>query len=201
MNNIYLITESPATDKLLAKLLPAAARQAVQFVQVNDRYSALSMARSILSARRAPVVAVLDAATSKHALLYEQEITLREAIGAAAAGIPFEVLLAVPEWEVVLLEAPQFTANASPTERALAHLQPQQFLQLTYGETDRLRLLDKLFKKLDEPALARIRAHPLLAKLMEFLSSAPVRLAAQAASPRTNGTKPRARQSAAGKAR
>jgi hypothetical protein len=161
---VYLITEGATDEVILKKLLPAKILTNVQFVIGQGRYSAQSLARSILAARKMPVALVLDADTTQPEAIQEQYDFLHEALGQAAAGTPFGIFLAKPEIEILLLEVPQITHGVSKRELELAKLHPKKFLHLFSG-------VDKLLKQLDEQSLKIIRSHTLLVELSQFLSS------------------------------
>ena len=163
---VYLITEGLSDEVILKKLLPAQVVDNVQFVIGQGRYSAQSLARSILAARRMPVALVLDADTTQPESVQEQYDFLQEALGQAAAGTPFGVFLAKPEIEILLLEVPQITNGVSQRELELAKFHPKKFLHLFNG-------VDNLLNQLNEKELETIRSHPLLVELVQFLSSVP----------------------------
>lgn len=176
MNKVYLITEGQFDQELLRKLLPEEAIQNTEFIVGNGRYSAQSLARSILAAARMPVALVLDADTIESSAVQEQRDFLEEALGQASAGIPFEIFLAVPELEVLLVESPDFLRNLSSRdyssdELELARLSPKRFLRQIIGGRDRKQIMREIVRKLDRRAISALREHPLLKGLSEFLSS------------------------------
>jgi hypothetical protein len=176
MNKIYLITEGQSDEDILKELLPEDAIANAKFVIGSGRYSAQSLARSILAVRHEPVALVLDADTTELAAIREQQAFLREALRQAAAGAPFGIFLAEPELEILFLESPEFLGNLStrdfsPIELELARSSPRKFLHLISGEQDKKRLMRKLIKNIDERSLHVMRKHPLLANLTKFLST------------------------------
>ncbi len=176
MKKVYLITEGRSDEEILKNLLPKDVVNKAMFVVGSGRYSAQSLARSVLAVRREPVALVLDADTTEPEAIREQQDFLREALGQAAAGTSFEIFLAAPELEVLFLESPDFLANlashsVSSIEMELAKSSPKKFLHLISGEPDRTRLMKKLIENIDARSLSLMRRHPLLTNLTEFLSS------------------------------
>lgn len=176
MSKVYLITEGQSDQEMLRKLLPEDIVQNTEFVVGNGRYSAQSLARSILAAARMPVALVLDADTIDPSAVQEQRDFLKEALGQVSAGVPFEIFLAVPELEVLLVESPDFLHKLSPRdyssdELELAKLRPKRFLQRLIGQQDRKQVIREIVRKLDTKAVSALRKHPFLQGLSQFLSS------------------------------
>jgi hypothetical protein len=177
MNSAYVVTESERDAEILKSLLPKEVVKSTIFVAGSGSYSAHSSARSLLIAKRRPVALVMNTNTTDEMTIQEQADFLREWVGKASGGVPFKVLLAVPEMEAVLTETPSLlaslTANGfSQMELDLAKLQPKQFLLRVLGEERVAKLATGFIKKLDTRILSEIRRHPLLNQLQNFLTSA-----------------------------
>src|SRR5437867_3750359 len=99
----YIVTEGQFGTDLLRVIvshdLPGAA---VGFVPCKGPYDLSSMASSILAARRTPVALVVETHTTHAESIQERRITLRDLLRPTAAGIPFAMILAIPEIEAVL---------------------------------------------------------------------------------------------------
>jgi hypothetical protein len=99
MKKAYIITESESDAEILKKLVPKSIARNTEFVAGSSRYSAQSLARSILAVRRLPVVLVVDAETENRDAVRYQEELLTESLRQVSPGIPFDVLVAVPRVE------------------------------------------------------------------------------------------------------
>lgn len=176
MKKAYLITEGTTDAEILKKLLPEDVLKNTKIIAGSGRYSAQSLARSILAVKRLPVVLVLDADTADETSIGEQKDFLRESLAQASSGVPFEIFLAVPEMEVLFFERPAFIESVSQhsysqTEWDMAKFSPRDFLRKSFGDefnNARVKLIDNL----DQQTIETIRQHPLVKGISRFLSSA-----------------------------
>jgi hypothetical protein len=97
----------------------------------------------MLAVKRIPVAVVIDADSPEQEVASERRRSAEEVLGDAASGVPFRVIVAVPELEVLFFERPQLlkkvygkSVTALVTElgqvsprRALKKLDPD----LSYG--------------------------------------------------------------------
>lgn len=176
MNKVYLVTEGAFDVEMLRKILPEDVVSQTEFITGAGRYSAQSLARSILTAKRAPVALVIDADTVEPSAIEEQKDFLKELLNQASAGTPFEVFIAVPELEVLLVDPPEVLGHIShhppsANEAELAKLQPKKFLSELLAEGKGKQSISKAIKMIDNQTLALIRQHPLIQSLSQFLST------------------------------
>ncbi len=177
MMSAYLITEGKTDESLLKSLLPKDIVQGVSFITAGGRYGSLSLARSILAVRQAPVALVVDADTDNPALAAEQEDFLRESLRQASPGIPFEVFVVIPALEAILTSSRSVLErllgqSVSDEEFTLARSNPKQFLLSRAKGDSPLSLMGRL----DSQELNELKTHPLLQRITEFLASLGVKI-------------------------
>jgi hypothetical protein len=169
----YVVVEDRFDAEILKRVLPQQVSEATEFTIGSGRYSAQSLARSLLAVGQTPVALVVDADTTDKSAICEQEDWLRESLQQASAGARFDVFLAEPEIEILLFESKEFVEelsprSVSPTELSLARSDPKGFLARALGDR---RVSDVLLRRLDDRAVAAMRGHPLIEGLNRFLSS------------------------------
>jgi hypothetical protein len=178
MRRAYVITEGIFDAEMLKKLLPEDVVHNTEFVVASGRYSAQSLARTLLADRQTPVALVLDADTTDEKKIQEQKDFLEELLRQASSGTKFEVFLVKPEMEILLVEDASVIEHLthkhySQSELTLARLRPKSFLTEVLEKQEKppsnhLRLVDNL----DEQMVKVIRKHPLITDLNKFLSLA-----------------------------
>jgi len=176
MKKAYVITEGRSDAEILKRLLPEDILKSVEVLAGAGRYSAQSLARSILAVKRLPVALVLDADTRDDSSIQEQKDFLQESLAQASSGAPFEIFLAVPSLEVLFFERPAFIESLSQhsysqSEWDMAKFSPGAFLSKSLGD-DFNEAIVKLLDNLDEQTIETIRKNLLVKALTEFLSSA-----------------------------
>ncbi|MFP4395888.1 MAG: hypothetical protein ACLFTI_11550 [Anaerolineales bacterium] len=179
MTKAYVITEGETDREILETVLHPQSLASVEFIVGAGRYSAQSLARSVLAMEEIPVALVVDADTSVESSVQEQRGLLQNALHQASPGVEFLVCLAVPEIEILLVQDWDFIRDLanrsefSEMETEFAELAPKKFLleilqPESYSATLR-RLLDDIS---DRPqTIAAIREYPLVKRLEKFLLS------------------------------
>jgi hypothetical protein len=178
MKEVYVITEGDSDAEILKAVLPEKVVKNVQFVVGSGRYSAQSLARSILAVEQMPVALVVDADTNETAAVQEQHEFLQASLNQASPDVPFEVFLAVPEIEVLLVQDLAFLkrltkrSRFSDMEVEFARLHPKKFLlnALEREEPYEVVLRD-ILGDLDEQTVEAVQQHPLVEQLGEFVLS------------------------------
>lgn len=179
MTKAFIITEGESDHKILKALLPAPISENVEFVAGTWRSSAISIARSILVAKYIPVALVLDTDTTDPSAIREERDYLRMSLAEASSGTRFGVFLAVPEIEIVFLEDWDFVGQQigkpkqafTHFELEYAQLQPRNFLFSQLEDIPYPQALTQLLARMDERTIERIRQHPLVRDLHNFLAS------------------------------
>jgi hypothetical protein len=175
MKKAYVIVEGAADAEILKKLLPQNILDEIGLIVGKGRYNIQSLARSILAVNRIPVAVVVDASTDDETLVQEQHDLLREMLGQASPNIPFEVFLAVPQIESLFFETLGLMQgfahqHYSPIEWEFARLHPRRFLHNYLGlqEAD---AVGNILSVITPQHVEEMRKHPLIAGLVNFLSS------------------------------
>ena len=172
MTRTYIVVEGPTDAAILRAILPGELLQDVQFVTGQGRYGAESMARKLLITERIPTVLVIDADVEQESIVQEQRQDLDFLLKQAAVGIPYQILLAVPEIEAVFFQdrgvlesllCRQFT----DLEWHLAQQQPRVLLDTLPGGS--LAFVTQTLTRLDGSQREVFRQHPLLQSLSQFL--------------------------------
>ncbi|MEH2360820.1 hypothetical protein [Nostoc sp.] len=174
MTQAYIITEGNQGVVILKRLLSQAIIQEIKFVDGSGQYGARSLASTLLATRSIPVALVTDADTEDDSLVSEQLDALNYLLRQASPGIPFKVLLAVPEIEIVLLQnRPLIEKLAersfSDLEWQLAQSKPKQFLEAVFGKDT--PVIQKILISTSDDEIQTLQQHPLIQDLITFLSS------------------------------
>jgi hypothetical protein len=177
----YVIAEGPSDVKILTRCLPESIVGSVKFIAGQGKYSGMSLAATILTTRRVPIVLVEDADTLNEEGIKEREDFLRYILQQAAAGVPFQVLMVVPEIEVLFFEdrafIERFTGQPlSDREWHAAKRDPKEWLAGTLA--GRPIRMDEILAALSDKEFLAIRQHPLINGLSDFIASVASREAA-----------------------
>ncbi|NEP62626.1 MAG: hypothetical protein F6K31_37820, partial [Symploca sp. SIO2G7] len=97
MTLAYLVTEDKSDVDILKKLLPERYLRNTQLVVGGSKYSAQSLAGTILAVKLLPVALVIDADTKDESAIREKSELVHQLLYQASPGIPFKVFTAVPE--------------------------------------------------------------------------------------------------------
>lgn len=174
MKQAYIFVEDEVDVAILKKLLLRNLIKSVDILAGGSVYGAESLAVSFLAKRRRPTALVLDADTNDENLIYERYDTARLLLDQVSGYTPYEVLIAKPSIEAVffqdqaLLEV--FTHHKfTELDWRLAKLQPQAIL--AKEPNGKLPRVQKLLNSLNKEAIEKMRQHPLIQALINFLSS------------------------------
>ena len=179
MTKAFIVTEGECDHKILKALLPAPITENVEFVAGTWRSSAISIARSILVAKYVPVALVLNTDTTDPSAIQEDRDYLRMSLAEASSGTRFGIFLSVPEIETLFFEDWDFVGQQigkhkqafTHFELEYAQLQPRKFLFSQLEDIPYPQALTQLLARMDERTIERIRQHPLVRDLNNFLVS------------------------------
>ena len=180
MKQVYIITEGQSDQEILKAVLPkeVVQNENVEFIVGSGRYSAQSLACSVLAVEQVPTALIVDADTSNKAAIQEQRDLLSFSLRQASPGIKFEVFLAVPEMEILLvqnLDLVQQLTNGqefSELELEFAKLRPKEFLlRFLKPAESYIVTLREILENLNEQTIKAIQEYPLVKQLDEFLRS------------------------------
>jgi hypothetical protein len=182
----YVVTEGKLDEQILSMIakqfLPG---RNIVFVDGKGRSNAISLARSLLSARKEPVAFVVDADTVNPGLIEEQRQSFESLLGLVAVRSLWMVALFEPELERCLFRDPSFAERLfggalSERQRALVDYDPKRVvMELSrerWGTEDRDHT--ELLRRLSQEDLAPLKEEPAIADLLRFLERVSERSAA-----------------------
>ncbi len=176
----YVVTEGSRDVEILS----AVARQflpgrRIVFVDGQGKSNAVSLARSLLSARKQPVAFVVDADTVDRDLIHEQRQTLESLLGLVAVRSLWTAALFEPTLERCLFRDLGFAERLfggllSERQRVLAEYDPRRLLQELSRE--RWHTEDKehaeLLRRLSQHDLTPLTEEPAIRDMVKFLEKA-----------------------------
>ena len=124
--------------------------------------------------RRRPLVLVTDADAVEKVAVEQRRQTLEDLVCSATAGVPYKVILAVPEIESWFFVVPEVLERLSgkklsPEQRELGELRPKEVLRQLFKDPGPL-FVDKLASELTEPEVKTLRETQPRKELIEFLA-------------------------------
>ncbi len=127
--------------------------------------------------KRIPVAVVIDADSPEQEVASERQHSAEEVLGDAAGGVPFRVIVAVPELEILFFKRPQLlkkvygkSLTALVTE--LGRVSPGRALKRLDPDLSDLHLQFKILRAMDEADIKALRATALIKELLSFLREA-----------------------------
>lgn len=180
--NAYVVVEGLTDSKLIASLVPHDFQRQITIVPAG-RGGLTSMARTLLVSRRKPVVVVADSDTTDEHSMRQLRREMEELIRAVAGGIPFKVILMVPEIESLFFRAPaavERVAGRSLTaeQLAMANFKPSAVIR-QFGQTES-GAFDQIVSGLTPDEIDLLRDAVPIKQLIEFLSEHSMALAGSA---------------------
>ncbi|MBO1048411.1 MAG: hypothetical protein HEQ10_12020 [Dolichospermum sp. DEX182a] len=174
MTLAYIVLEGNRDQEIIQKLLPKHLLQDVKFVIGNGQYQVRSLASSLLATRNTPVILILDADTDNESQIFEKQDLINYLLRRASAGIPFQVYLAVPQIEIILIQDKLLIEKIAQRqfndlEWKFAQSKPEEFLETVLGKEQSLN--DKILRNLNDDEIKILQQHPLIQEIMIFLSS------------------------------
>jgi hypothetical protein len=173
-----VLTEANFDGMLLATLLAdEEKREGIEIGVVSGLSSGYSFARTMLAVKRIPVAVVIDAHSPEQEAASERQRSVEEVLGDAAAGVPFRVIVAVPELEILFFKRPQllkkvYGKNVTALITELGQVSPRRALQKLDPDLNYEHLRFKILKAMDEEDIKALRATALIKELLSFLREA-----------------------------
>jgi hypothetical protein len=133
---IHILTESTFDAALLATVLTEDDLREASIRAVDGQSSIYSVARTFLAVRQEPVAVVIDAESSDPRAVSRRRDAAEEVIGDVASGVPYRVIVAVPEMLVLLFRRPELL------RRVFGNVVTDHLLEL--AEADPRKALRKL---------------------------------------------------------
>lgn len=175
--NAYLVTEGESDAKLLHVLLADEVRQGLRVVLGGGRSGAISLARSLNSARQVPVALVVDADTTNEGRVREERMTIGDLLRMGSSGAPIDVFLAVPELEVLLfsdrLLLTRILGREVPHDDWIAgRFEPKKALGRILAADMGPGVMSRVAANLSETEAAQLADHPLIREIRAFFAEA-----------------------------
>jgi len=173
-----VLTEANFDGMLLATLLAdEEKRDGVEIRVVSGLSSGYSVARTILAVKRIPVAVVIDADSPEQEVASERQRSAEEVLGDAASGVPFRVIVAVPELEILFFKRPHLlkkvygkSVTALVTE--LGQVSPRRALQKLDPDLSYEHLRFKILRAMDDADINALRTTAVIKELLSFLREA-----------------------------
>ncbi|HYW22206.1 MAG TPA: hypothetical protein VE956_23410 [Nodularia sp. (in: cyanobacteria)] len=174
MTLAYMIAEGETDIEILQKLLPKNLIQDIQFIAGESSYRARSLATSLLATRKIPVALVIDADTDNESQVFEKQDLINYLSNQASSGTPFQLLLAVPKLEILLLEDKSLIEKIAQRkfndlEWQFAQSKPKEFLETVLGKKQSINEI--IFSDIKKQEIKILQQHPLIQQMIVFLSS------------------------------
>ncbi|AFZ56453.1 hypothetical protein H6G54_10330 [Anabaena cylindrica FACHB-243] len=170
----YIVLEGNKNQEILEKLLPENLIQDVKIIVGDSQYEVRSLASSLLATRNTPVILVLDADTDNESQIFEKQDLINYLLRRASSGIPFQVSLAVPQIEIILIQDKSLIEKIAQRqfndlEWKFAQSKPKEFLETVLGKEQSIN--ERIFSNINDEEIKILQQHPLIQEIMIFLSS------------------------------
>lgn len=174
--SVSVLTESNFDGMLLARLLAdEQGRNVVEVRVVDGLSSGFSFARTILAVQRTPVAVVIDADSPEPEVASERKRRAEEVLDDAAGGVPFRVVVAVPELEILFFGRPDLLGRVfgkvDEHVLELAQLSPRRAIgKLSSSESYEIAWF-RIFSAMDDADVKALRETDLIQDLLSFIGS------------------------------
>jgi hypothetical protein len=171
----YIVTEGPSDEKLLHRLLPGDLLQDVGIVAAGGLSAIKSMARSLAVKRNVPILIVVDSDSVEPRAIADRRVDINEIVAYASIQ-PVEVVLAVPQMEVVLFHDRSllnqwFGDRITPEDLIRAEFQPRQVLERLLTESPNGLTLEVMIEQLTDRQIESLRQATVIREAIGFLRS------------------------------
>lgn len=181
----YIVAQTEFHAQLLRRLLGTRELPEHSVLRGGRFTMALSLGRSILSQRQAPVIVVMDADSVEPRKVREQEAELEYLLRAGnAGGILADVQMAVPQVEGVLFGGPEalecvLGRPLTEREKVEGEFRPRAVLERLLADVRMDE--DALLERINPRAATGFAAHPLIRELAQAIQNADAAMAAASA--------------------
>jgi hypothetical protein len=171
----YIVTEGPVDEKLLHRLLPGDLLQDVGIVAAGGLSAIKSMARSLAVKRNVPILIVVDSDSVEPRAIADRRVDINEIVAYASIQ-PVEVVLAVPQLEVVLfhdrtLLTQWFGDRITQEDLIRAEFQPRQVLERLLAASPNGLTLTTMIEQLTDRQVESLRQATVIQEAIGFLRS------------------------------
>ncbi len=175
--SVSVLAGSNFDGMLLATLLRGEQeRNEVEVRVVSGLTSGYSVARTFLAVQRVPVAVVIDADSPEPEVALERRRRAEEVLGDVAGGVPYRVIVAMPELEVLFFERPgllrRVFGEVDGHVMDLARLSPSRAIaRLAPGEPPELARF-RLLRAMDAEDIQALREIEPIRDLLCFIELA-----------------------------
>lgn len=167
-----VIAESQLEIDIVKKLLPNELIEGTKFF-APGKYDVLSFATTILGAQRIPVVLIVNTRADDKDIVAEKFNDINFLMRQSSPGIPYKVVMAVPEIEIVLLQNRDLIEkiieqNFTDLEWEFACSHPKRFLTRFLG--DNSQYIQTIFENMNAKELSQLQQHPIIDGITNFIS-------------------------------
>jgi hypothetical protein len=171
----YVLMEDKSDVELLKRLIPSDLMVGVKVVTAPSLSSLTSIATTLLVDRKKPLAIVVESKTTDDDRVEERRLSIEESLWPRAAGVPVDIILAVPSLEIAFFHNPQvleeivgrrLTAEQIEFARAL----PTTVLS-TMIEGSAFNNTHEIIDAANPLQLEIFRSSPAIAELSSFLSA------------------------------
>ncbi len=171
----FIVTGRNSESLLLSKLFSSF--ENIKIKAGTGYSSALSLARTILSYHKKPVLLLLDAESRDQTDIAEEYSFVNGYLWMSTPGAVFKIILFQPELETVFFEDAKVAEHLigrhlTEPELESARLRPKQFLQRELqSASNKTHILNTVISKLDESDLEKLRQLPEFQEIQSFLQA------------------------------
>jgi hypothetical protein len=139
-----VVTEGQFDSELIKSLLKARKLKHARVFTASGSSSAQALARSLVGVKQLPVALILDADEHDPSRVEERRRYLENMLGTTAPRTEWELILLVPEMEMVFFQIPGMLEvlglpNPTPVERERAKHQPKKVLDELISKASKRR--------------------------------------------------------------
>jgi hypothetical protein len=169
--NVYAIFDSLPSARLISRLV-VDPRLIVAIADV--RSSAIMGACGTIVRELTPTILVLDSDSLEDRAIMEERADVGAILASCEKRVPYRLILAVPQVEAILFSERDGFEQAlgwKVTEQDWfeARFRPRAVFRRLLGEGDYAQSAMAVIDRLDESALRRMRRHPVVREIAEFI--------------------------------
>jgi hypothetical protein len=171
----YIVTEGSLDEKLLQRLLPSELLCDVGIVAAGSLSSVTAMSRSLAIKRKVAILVVVDSDSVEPRAIAYRRTDINEMVSGIAVE-PVEVVLAVPQMEVVLfhdrtLLTQWFGDRITQEDLIRAEFQPRQVLERLLAASPNSLTLTTMIEQLTDLQVESLRQATVIQEAIGFLRS------------------------------
>ncbi|BAY38898.1 hypothetical protein NIES2111_32470 [Nostoc sp. NIES-2111] len=172
----YIVCEGSLDVQLLKIVLREKLLNNVEIVAAGGLSAVKSLARSLIVRRQVPVAIVIDADSVAPEIIQERLKSIEELVESVSANVPFKVIAAVPEMEIIFFQDIGLLSRLlgyEPSQDMLtsAVFQPCKTLEKLLSKSKKYDSYSQVIDQLTNEDLGILRQTPFIQELIYFLQS------------------------------